>query len=104
MGRTIIKVDPGLDLYIEWSSIVEEPIMWGPRRFLELRGIDAQRLDRSDKQGSSSYHGFNFWDHDVLIYKQQGILRRANMSELLERLEQDAKADVSDLLDPFDDD
>lgn len=103
MTSTIIKVDPEVDLYAQFESITESFVQWGPRSFLMTRGVAAERLDRADEYGSSALWGGHRWDDDVLIYQQQGILRRANMTEALDRLERDDQADIRDLLDPFDD-
>lgn len=121
MPRQIIKPDRDVDFYVEWSSIVEAPTAFGPRewmldhllfdyrrathRFDWEREQAEQRLARADVTGSSAYPPFACtWDDEGEIYEQRGILPRAKIRELCERLSKDERADVSDLLEPFDDD
>jgi len=104
MGRHIIKVAPDLDLYVEWSSIVDSPVCWGTRAEMLEEGTDAVRLDRADKFGTSSLPGFDNWETDSLIYEQQGLLPRTKIPEALRRFENDEDADITDLLIPFEED
>lgn len=80
-----------------------------------------RRLERVDQTGTSSVwvskmneesptfaaHGHvddGCWEDDGKIYKQEGFCRRANIFVLTRRLMEDRDADLSDLLEPFDDD
>lgn len=116
MGRIIIKPSRDEDFYIEWSSVVEAPTAFGSRdemlAYLEDDGVD--RLSRAYETGTSAmfrcvsagregalYCGFD--DPGAFIYKQEGMLSRDRLRPLCERLRDDPKADVSDLLDAFED-
>ena len=126
MGRIVMKEAPDVDFYVEWSSVVEAPTFGGTRvETLEHLARESdpwlredaphhpeQRLRRADKTGTSSQWvkaaGLSSpeegaWDDDGLIYMQRGIAPRANIFTLTRRLLEQADADVTDLLVPFDD-
>lgn len=117
MGRFLIKCDKAVDLYIEWSSIVDAPTAIGTRAQFEKMlntpkrgsfwGTEEEtkaRLDRVDKYGSSDRLGLGAWDDNGLIYKQEGFLPRRNFLEYGKRLVEDADAKPMGLLEPFEDD
>lgn len=112
----VIKISRDEDFYVYWSDIVEAPLMWGSRVETEEylaerpdsdRTDPGERLDRADVRGTSALWPslidpiYN-WDDPGLIYQQQGVLPRASLKALCERLGEDEQADVSDLLSPFD--
>lgn len=106
MPHEIIKPSPDEDFYIDWSSITEAPCYWGTREHMarEVEPGDGKRFDRADQNGSSAMHSAGtFWGRDE-IFMQQGIVPRANMRALCERIEAaggDSSIDVSDLLTPL---
>lgn len=107
MPRFIIKPDRELDLYVDWSTIVDAPCMWGTREEMLAAGVTLERLDRAEATGSScagEIADLYSWSHQMFMYLQEGVLSRTRMAELLDRLSVDRDADVSDLLAPFDDD
>jgi hypothetical protein len=120
MPSYIVKCDPDQDFYVMWSSIVDAPTAWGSRTeieapsWLEPAAIAAERFHRADEYGTSAQWGADqpgtaiirpyAWDSDGFIYLQQGLLPRARLRELCERLEKDDQADVTDMLEPFEDD
>lgn len=127
MGSQIIKVSRDVDLYMEWSSIVESPTYIGRRADLAAylaepvatwegtctpsTELVEQRLERADRLGSSGRSPFGCrWDDHGEIYEQRGWLPRANM-ETFARLLLDAgdesadeqAARVAALIVPFED-
>jgi hypothetical protein len=115
MPSYIVKTSPDEDYYVMWSDIVEAPTAAGTRADLEATDyftpadVAAERFDRADQYGTScaapaggKIYRFYEWSDPGLIYQQQGILPRARLRELCERL--DAEQPVDDLLEPFDDD
>jgi len=53
MARFILKTATDSDLYVEWSTIVDNLVAVGDREWFKSQGIDAERLDRADKTGTS---------------------------------------------------
>ena len=114
MPRVIIKPDANDNFYVEWSTVVDAPTAWGAREDMERelqedigQSRTSERLARCDEFGTSALYGspreFGFED-DTFIYQQQGILRRHNLKAVCERLDEDQHAEMSDLLEPFEDD
>lgn len=113
MPREIIKCEPGRDLYMEWSSVVDAPTFIGTRADLagyltsDEAGRDRQmpeaverRLGRADDKGSSALHEAGcFWDAPGEIYMQQGWLPRSRFVALAERYLATDVPNVNDLLD-----
>jgi hypothetical protein len=113
MGKQIIKVDPGQDLYLEWSSVVDAPTRVGTRaefaeylnqpRRGEVWPHPAQveeRLRRADETGTSGVPPFGVgWNHRGPMYQQQGVLPRARLAEYARRLLADIDAEPGDLLE-----
>jgi hypothetical protein len=114
----IIKPERDRDLYMVWSTIVEAPLAFGPRSYVEnwllerylkqLKTTIKGWLDQVEVDGSSSDDpGLHFDGDGDLIYMQEGLLPRSKIVELLQRLGgTDEKIlempDVGDLLDPLD--
>jgi len=122
MPTLIIKEAPDLDFYVEWSSVTEAPTAAGTREQMlahqhrQLWPSDntpEMRLDRWDRTGTTAmwrHHAGltdrpeeGSWDDHAFIYKQQGLIDRADIFTLARRLIADGTADVTDLLRPFDD-
>lgn len=72
------------DLYVEWSTVVDDVITWGTRSELKDVGIDVERLDRAEKYGSSSHIGAGQWDSDGLVVAQRGWLPRGRLGAYLD--------------------
>jgi hypothetical protein len=129
MPQFIYKEAPDVDYYVAWSSVVDAPAFTGTREQMLThlqRSADRylkddaphhpeRRLERADATGTTSlwvehagmrdkYPEDGAWDDDTHIYRQDGVLTRANLFTLCHRLDADPNADVSDLLAPFDDD
>jgi hypothetical protein len=127
MPSFIYKEAPDVDYYVEWSSVVEAPKFTGNREVMLARLRETsdpylredaphhpeRRLERADATGTTSmwvenqgmrdkYAEEGSWEDDVYIYRQQGVLTRANLFVLCHRTDDDPDADVSDLLKPFD--
>jgi hypothetical protein len=115
MGYEIIKCARDVDLYIEWSSIVESPTAVGTRA--EMLGHLTSRQDhtssnppearlrRADERGTSMLDSTGHdWDSYGAIYEQRGFLRRHTFTDFARAVL--AEADESTLLsmlEPFED-
>lgn len=125
MGETIIKPDPGEDLYVLWDSEWDEPWAYGTRAEIRIHlGTDVQvgpcphcrkwvsehetpaaRLNRADDKGSSSLGGrFGWWDDTEFTFRQHGLLARADLVRAVDLLCAGNDEQVDALLSPFDDD
>lgn len=119
MPSIVVKATPERDLYAIWSTIVDSVTFIGTRREMkrhltvhrDVHANDAPevRLARADVNGTSALYPYlppyyGAWEDTGFIYKQRGWLPRSRLVELLDRLAADEDADVTDLLDPFDDD
>lgn len=69
MPRHIIKPDPNVDLYVEWSSVVDAPTAWGTAEYLKL---SPERKERADRTGTSSMQGFDDWEDGSIIVSEMG--------------------------------
>ena len=95
------------DFYVVWSDIVEAPLAFGPRAYLEGQGMTADQFDRADRTGSSAiwpslrdpYLRFG----ESMIYMQRGVLPRVNLTAACDRLGVDENDRITDLLTPFED-
>lgn len=90
MPRFIIKAEPDVDFYVDWSTIVDAPCEWGPAAVFQTP-IPADRLERADATGTSSFDGFFDWDTKTLIVANMGDnefydLPRDNLRAFLEAL------------------
>lgn len=128
MGTTVMKEAPDVDYYIVWSSVTESPYFGGNREetlaFLwdlddrkpdrihpDLASHPENRLKRTDESGSScmvkhaGYPADGAWeDVDGMVYEQKGVVKRSDLFVLTRRLGDDEAADLSDLIEPFEDD
>jgi hypothetical protein len=121
-----MKEAPDVDYYIGWSSVVEAPA-WGGTRAEALAILQResdpylmpaaphhpeQRLKRADETGTSAmwvtaagleHPEEGSWEDSGAIYMQRGTVTRANMFVLARRILENHEADVTDLLEPFED-
>lgn len=117
MTNAVIKCSPEDDFYVLWSDNVEAPLAYGDREFIvdyltrypgAPLDVPEERVARADDAGTSYLwppgeppaYG---WADPILIYKQQGVLRRHKLKELCERLHVDPTDRCQDLLEPFED-
>ena len=82
MPRYILKCDRDTDLYVEWSTVVDNVTRVGTREQCIHDGIEAERLARADKTGTSvvrfwtegdGYHEGSFEDEHLLVRNCQTI-------------------------------
>lgn len=125
MGRQIIKADKRVDLYIDWSSVVEAPTFIGSReemlrhllndyrpdteRYISELAHAQRRLDSADWLGTSAPKPWGcHWDDRGEIYQQKGVLLRADMltAAILWRHtgEKTSESMIEALLEPFEKD
>jgi len=119
MSSFIIKAERDIDFYVWWSDNIEEPLGWGTRA--EILGMlfeddhraplaqRLQRLARADEYGTSSRIGDCRWDDETIIFRQQGLLPRADLRALCQMYDaRGGKAPkrkaVAHLLMPWEDD
>lgn len=122
MGRFLIKCDPNVDLYLEWSTVVDAPVGVGTREQMENRmntpvrdevfmtkqAIES-RLQRTDVTGSSYLDGsMGGWNDSGLIlhnvYPGAVFLPRRNFLAYAKLLLQDINARPDGLTEPLEDD
>lgn len=71
MPTIILKVSDGTDdFYALWSTVIDAPIGWGDRKFLQenTRGLDGDRFDRADRTGTSCFLGTGEWGRPLTIH------------------------------------
>lgn len=124
MGKPIIKAAKDLDLYCEWSSIVDAPTFVGTRaatlaylteEYGNTTQVDTPEvwLARADAAGTSAiedphapgYTGplTGAWDDTGFIVEQRGWLPRASLARFLQLiLDDDVVAAAYALLEPLD--
>ena len=91
MPRYIMKVskDPNIDLYVEWSSIVDAPVAWGRAQDL---GLSGERKRRCDQSGTSMYDGYGGWESKGMVVTNMGTkpgfywLERDNLEKFIRML------------------
>lgn len=124
MGHQIIKADKRVNLYLGWSSVVDEPVFVGSREEMLNHLMDdyrpgsaryeselmqaEQRLDRTDEFGSSAPSPFGCtWDEYGQMFRQSGTLLRKDFlaaALLWQYCNEDyAEAVILKLLEPFED-
>lgn len=76
MGYTVIKISPAEDLYMVWSSAVDNVVEVGPRSVIEESILfrdsvesAAVKLRRADELGSSD-RGSGTWDSPGLVVRE----------------------------------
>lgn len=100
----LIKAAPDRDLYVGWSNIVEAPTGVWTRAEAIAYGFPPSRLNRADKNGSSSrVRGYGQWDDEGFIAEQRGWLRRDRLGDYALAYARDDLNAAFDLLEPFED-
>lgn len=66
MGRAVIKTSPGEDLYMIFSTIVDDITMIGTRAELSDEGISDMEFEKADQFGSSSAMRRGLWESGPL--------------------------------------
>lgn len=98
----LVKPARDRDLYVGWSNTCEMPAGAWTRDEALAYGFPPSRLDRADKQGTSSQIGDGGWDDSGFVAEQRGWLRRDRLGDYA-LLWLDGKEDSAfDLLEPFD--
>ena len=98
----IIKAAPDRDLYIGWSNVVEAPTGIWTRAEAEAYGFPRSRLDRADRNGTSSMvPGSGQWDDIGFIAEQRGWLRRDRIGDYAQAYAREDYDAAWDLLEPF---
>lgn len=71
MGRYIMKASKDHDLYVEWSTVVDAPVKWGPAEdFLDL---NLDRKARCDETGTTMHDPkWGGWDDTGMIVHNLG--------------------------------
>jgi hypothetical protein len=95
MPHFIIKPDPDVDFYLDWSTIVDCPTFWGSRAELEAFSFvetAPERFDRADATGTSAIGGFfgGFDDNEFLVREigpEPFIVKRSDMKAFCESLD-----------------
>jgi hypothetical protein len=111
MPSYIVKPDRGEDFYVIWSTVVEAPLAFGDRAYLQTlthHETAPERFARADERGSSAmwpstndpYLGYS---SKGMIYEQRGWLPRGNLKAACALLGEDERADIGALLEPFED-
>lgn len=116
MPRLVLKAAPDRDLYIEWSTVVEQAVAIGTREqmaaYLAGNADSAdsveERLRRCDETGTSAMWSpqpplEGAWDDTGLIVEQTGVLRRSDMAAYADALLADDRQAAFALLQPFED-
>lgn len=85
---------------MEFSTYIDEAVLWGTRDELIEEGISLDRLDRADKYGSSSFIGSDRWEDSGLVLAQVGWLPRGRYSDYLDVLTEQWKMGNFDVQDP----
>lgn len=66
MGRHVFKPLPQEDFYVEWSTVVDNPVDWGSAEEL---GLTDELLEIVDSSGTSSYFGLDDWRSQSMIFR-----------------------------------
>ena len=100
----IIKAAPDRDLYIGWSNVVEAPTGIWTRAEALAYGFPPSRLDRADRNGTSSLvPGSGQWDDHGFIAEQRGWLQRDRIADYAQAYARGDMKAAWDLLEPFED-
>lgn len=122
MPSYIVKPDPELDLYVRWSTIVDNLTAVGTRKQFDnqykkdlLNGIDSEwkpeRFDRADLTGTSAFHGDFGWDgggavvHNMSVREDRhfGWLPREKFTQYCVLYSQGKVLEAENLVEPFED-
>lgn len=107
MPRYILKCDPDIDYYVDWSTVVDNICYSGNRQFFLSRGEPEDRLERADKTGTScipdEFGSCCPWEDEYLIVNNcrtvSGfrLLPRRNLFEYAQRYANDDIAGAESL-------
>lgn len=108
MARCIIAAAPGVDLYGEWSTVIDGFGLVGTRDELAAAGVAPERIARAAQLGTSMRDApIGAWDdpglHIVDGGATDGWLPRSRLPTYLAALHRDAQATADALLDPIPD-
>lgn len=67
MPRYILKTVPELDLYVVWSTVVDNAVLVGDRAELVQEGFAVEGLDLADATGTSAHSGTGGWSGEDLF-------------------------------------
>lgn len=110
MDHTIIKVDRAADLFMVWSSGVDNAVYVGSRADIEVEWDNlgnASRvgplLDRAEQTGTSHPNGHYGWtDNGTVVHNgPEGWLPRENFRAFAEAMEVDNEAAARSLVEAF---
>lgn len=115
MPRYIIKPHKGIDLYAEWSTVVDNVCRIGSRSDFLNEGEPAERMDRADATGTSvlgfDHEGDGFteygWDDEKFIVAKvrepygMGWLPRERLLEYVRAYQDDDAERAEALLEPL---
>lgn len=105
----IIKQSPDEDIYVEWVRITDTPIFVGTREEMRAnlaehegeRSAD-QRLERTDRNGCSSYVGESRYGDDMHV-ASWGVLPRTKLALYATLIIANKEDEARALLQPFED-
>lgn len=110
MGSCIIKVSKNRDLYMKWSSVVDNCTFIGTRQeLLKEREATMDAIDRADRTGTSDrIFSSDGWDGQGNLVMETSVrnhedglfLRREDFEKYADLLLQGNVADAEDLLVP----
>jgi hypothetical protein len=117
MPSYVLKADPSRDLYVLWSTGIDNIAYCGDRiQMLTMLTTtfsggesSVARLERADQTGTStmwcfgSELPFGAWEGDRLIVDQRGMLRRTDLAAYAEAWQVGDDAAMAALLQPFED-
>lgn len=73
MPSHIVKPIRDEDFYLRYSTVVDSPCEFGTRAEMLAEGVDADRLDRADAEGTSARWGNPLaygWDDDSFVVRE----------------------------------
>jgi hypothetical protein len=122
MPSYIVKPDPDVDLYVRWSTIVDNVTALGTRAQFDhgykkdlLNGIDSdwkpERFERADQTGTSAFDGDYGWnDRWIMVHnlsvredRHSGMLSRENFLKYCTLIYEGKQLEAENLVEPFED-
>ena len=91
MPTYLIKAEPDGDLFIEWSTVVDNAVSYGTREDYLSLGFDPERIDRAEQFGTSALwpqdaeprKRFLGWDAESVLVHNDGpepfLIRREDV-------------------------
>lgn len=105
MGRALIKVRRDEDLYLWFSTIVDNVTMIGTREEFLQEGVTEREMQRADELGSSSYMERGTWEAEGLEvqcpeFREPGsyLLPREKFAEYAHLMLEDKDAEAEALM------